>query len=270
MQGVSRAALAESRHALQAALSSGADWAQLSEELFSVVGLLDGSATLRRALSDPSREGQAKADLARRLLTGKVSDAAVSLVATAAAQRWSSDRDLTDAVEQLAVEARLACAESAGRSDAVEEDLFRFERMVAGNPALRDALGDPALPAERKTAVVDRLLAGKVSDEVRALATNAVAHPRGRSFAATMEHVLDIAAARRQQLTAVATVAVPLTPEQENRLRGALASIYGKPVLLQSIVDPSVVGGIRVQVGDEVVDGTITRRLDEARRHLGA
>lgn len=270
MQGVSRGALAESRHALQGALVSGADWTTLSDELFSVVGLLDANATLRRAFADPSREGSAKRDLASRLLAGKVSDATIGLVGQVVAQRWSHERDLSNALEQLAIEVRLASAEAGGRADEVESQLFRFERTVAATPELRDALSNPALPTDRKAAVVDRLLAGKSADEVRALAVQAVSNPRGRHLTDSIANVLDIAAARREQLTAVATVAVPLTSDQESRLRGALSSHYGKPILLQSVIDPNVVGGIKVQVGDEVVDGTITRRLDEARRHLGA
>lgn len=270
MQGVSRGALAESRQALQAALGSGVDWTTLSDELFSVVGLLDGNAVVRRAFADPSREGQAKRALATNLLGGRLAPATVELVSAVVAQRWSHERDLTDALEQLAIEVRLASAEAGGRADEVESQLFRFERTVAATPELRDALANPALPTERKAALVDRLLSGKVAEETRALAVQAAANPRGRHLGDAIEAVLATAAQRRDQLTAVATVAVPLSDEQQERLRAALSRHYDRPILLQSVVDPSVVGGIRVQVGDEVVDGTITRRLDEARRHMGA
>lgn len=83
-----------------------------------------------------------------------------------------------------------------------------------------------------------------------------------------MERFLALAAERRDELTALVTVAAPLTDQQAARLRSALERIYGKAVTLQVVLEPDVIGGIRVQVGDEVVDATVVRRLDEARRHI--
>lgn len=270
MQGASRGALAESRTALQGVLDSGADWAAVSGELFAVTGLLDGSATLRRALADPSRDAESKRGLVRRLLGDKVQPGTVDVLSAVVGARWSSERDLSDAVELLAVETQVAMADAAARADDLEEQLFRFERTVAATPQLRDALDDMRLPAERKVQVVERLLDGKAGPETLALARQAVLAPRGRTFARSVEEFLAVAAQRRHQLNAVVTSAVPLTPEQHDRLAAALGRTYGRPVLLQVVIDPQVVGGIRVQVGDEVVDGTIATKLDAARRHLGA
>ena len=119
-----------------------------------------------------------------------------------------------------------------------------------------------------KADLVSRLLEGKASAETVRLARQSVLAPRGRRFDRTLEEYLDIAAERRQQLTAVVTTAVDLTQEQHARLAGALQQIYSKPVQLQIVHDEDVIGGIRVQIGDEVVDGTVLRRLDEAKRHL--
>lgn len=269
MQGVSREGFAASQRALDEALGSGADWSALSDDLFAVVDVLDGSAMLRRAVSDPSRDPQAKAQLVERLLSGKVSPAALAVVRTAAGQRWSAERDLTDGLEQLAVQTQVAIADAAGRGNEVEEQLFRFERAVAADNGLRDALSDSALPADRKVSVVKALLTGKAAPETVRLAEQAVAAPRGRKFATTIADYLKIAADKRQQLAAVVTVAQPLTPEQHDRLAAALAASYGKPVMLNVVLDPGVVGGIRVAIGDEVLDGTISRRIDIARRHFG-
>jgi F-type H+-transporting ATPase subunit delta len=100
------------------------------------------------------------------------------------------------------------------------------------------------------------------------LAEQAVRVPRGRRLDRVMEAYLDLAARRRDELTALVTVAAPLTEQQSARLRSALESHYGKAVTLQVVLEPEVMGGIRVQVGDEVVDGTVLRRLEEARRHV--
>ena len=268
MRGSSRAAALAGSKALDAALSGGVDRAALGDELLAVTGLVDRNATLRRALGDPSREATEKQALAERLLAGKVSPEAVAVVRDLVGQRWSTERDLSDTIENLAVESILAAAEQQGRLDSVEDELFRFERVVAGNPELRDALTNRQGDAGRKAQLVSQLLEGKASAETVRLARQSVLAPRGRRLDRTLEQYLGLAAKRREQLTAVVTAATELDQAQRDRLAAALQRIYRKAVLLQVVVEPEVLGGIRVQVGDEVVDGTVLRRLDEARRHL--
>jgi F-type H+-transporting ATPase subunit delta len=270
MQGSSRAAAAASRDAFTGVLAAGADRSRLAEELFAVVGLLDGNATLRRAVGDPSREGADKAALVERLLAGKVSAEALVVLKGVAAQRWSTERDLSDTVEAYAVEAVIAEAEAADRADRVEDELFRFERIVASDAALRTALTDASAPAEPRAALVAKLLEGKVAPETLTLARQAVVSPRGRRFDRTIEVYLDIASARREQQTATVTSAVPLTDGERERLAAGLAAIYGGKVHVNTVVDPRVLGGVKVEIGDEVIDGTIIRKLDGARRAMGA
>ncbi|WP_270888508.1 F0F1 ATP synthase subunit delta [Pedococcus sp. 5OH_020] len=268
MRGSSRAAAAVGSKALEAALAGGADRSGLGEELLAVAALVDGNATLRRALADPSREGETKRQLVSRLLGGKVSAGAVELLRELVGQRWASERDLSDTVEVLGVDSILAAAEQAGQLDRVEDELFRFERIVAGNPALRDALTNRQGDAGAKADLVRRLLEGKTTAETLRLARQAVLAPRGRKLDRTLELYLSLAAKRREQVTAVVTAAHDLDDTQRQRLAAVLRTIYGRPVLLQVVIDEHVIGGVRVQVGDEVVDGTVLRRLDEARRHI--
>ena len=268
MRGSSRAAAHAGERALDAALTGGADPMALGEELLAVTSLVDGNATLRRALADPSRDAAQKQGLAEALLTGKVSPEAVVIVKNLVGQRWSTERDLSDTAEGLGVESILAGAEAADRIDTVEDELFRFERTVAANPELRDALTNRFAPADAKAALVSGLLEGKGTPETLRLARQSVLAPRGRRLDRTLELYLGLAAKRREELTAVVTVATVLDEERSERLSNALRRLYGKPVMLQVLLDPEVLGGIRVQVGDEVIDGTVLRRLDEARRHL--
>ena len=267
MAGSSRAARAAADEALASALD-GVDRAALSEELFSIAAAIEGNIGLRRAFADPSREGSGKRDLAERLFGGKVSEAANTVIGEVVAQRWSSEGDLGDADEALAVRALLASAEKAGRIDDVENQLFRFERIVASDTGLRDTLSSRNTDARGKAGVVRSLLEGKVAPETLRLAEQAVLEPRGRRLDRVLESYLKMAAERREELTALVTVAVSLDGQQQARLKSALRSMYGKQVSLQTVLDPSVVGGIRVQVGDEVVDGTVARRLDTVRRDL--
>jgi F-type H+-transporting ATPase subunit delta len=270
MQGSSRGAFTAAQHALDTALRDGANGAVLGDELFSVVAAMEASAALRRGVADPSREPAAKAALAQRLFGHRVSAPAAGIVATVVQQRWAAERDLTDTVENLAVQAVLSDAEKSGRADRVEDELFRFERIVAGNPSLRDVVTDRAIPGRAKLDLVDELLAAKCAPETVRLARQAVGSPRGRRFARVIEDYLGVASLRRAQMTATVISAVPLDETQRERLTVALTSIYGRQVHLNTVIDPSVIGGIRVQIGDEVVDGTVLRKLDSARRHMGA
>ena len=268
MHGSSRGAAIDVDKALDATLSSGIDRAALAEDLFAVTSVLDGNASLRRALADPSGEPAAKKALAERLFATHISPEAIALVGAAAEARWADQRDFTDTLESCAVASLLAEAESKGRVDAVEDELFRFERIVAGDPALRDTLGVRNSDSAGKAGLVGTLLAGKAHPETIRLAEQAVRAARGRRLDRVLESYLALAAKRRDQVTALVTVAAPLSEQQDARLRSQLEKHYGKTVTLQTVIDPQVLGGIRVQVADEVIDGTISRRIDQARRHV--
>ena len=175
-----------------------------------------------------ARGSRPSATWSSRLFGGKVSPATVGLLSELVAQRWAAERDLTDTIERLAVETVLASAEAGGRADQVEDELFRFERIVAGNPDLRDALTNRNGTPQDKAELVGSLLQGKVSAETVRLARQAVLAPRGRRIDRSLEHFLSLAAKRREQLTAVVTSAVPLDELQRHRLAGALQRIYGR------------------------------------------
>jgi F-type H+-transporting ATPase subunit delta len=268
MQGSSRAAFVAGRDALAAALDSGADPAVLAEDLFGVTGALDSSASLRRALVDPSRDAKAKRALVENLFGPKLSPAATDLLKVLVSARWADDQDLGDATESLAVESVVAVAEAAGRLDALEDDLFRFARVVEAGAGLREALSAQGGDESVKASLVETLLQDKASAEAIRLARQAAVAPRGRRFGRVLESYLAIAAMRREQLTATVTTAVALDEVQSQRLAKALTGIYKRAVQVNVVLDPAVIGGIRVQIGDEVLDGTILRRLQEAERAL--
>lgn len=269
MRGVSRDSLAAGQERLEALLSSGgADATAVGDDLFGVTGVLSSSAGVRRAFTDPSRDGEAKAALAVQLFSGKIGDASLDLVAGLVRSRWAGAGDLVDAIENLAVSAILAAAESAGRLDAVEDELFRFARTVSGDMQLRDALSMRSEGAARKAELVRTLLAGKAAPETVRLAVQAATLPRGKRTEQVLEGFVEAAAERRSQLVAHVVAAMPLTTEHRDRLAAALGRIYGRDIRINVDVDPDVVGGLRVQVGGEVVDGTVSARLDEARRRL--
>jgi F-type H+-transporting ATPase subunit delta len=265
MRGVSRTSFAELSERLSAEhITSATVASRLGSELFAVVGLLDTEHGLRRALSDPGKP----AAVAGELLHGKITQRAEGLVGAAVEAHWATTGDMVDAIEQLAVEAMVLAAEAEGNLDDLEDGLFRFGRVVSANPDLRAALADPSLPEEGKRRLLGTLLDGKVTHVTLSLVDQMVAHPRGRSLNAALDLCAEIAARRRQQLIAVVRSATELSASQRRRLADALARSYGHDVHLDVVIDPSVVGGISIQIGDELIDGTAASRLAEVRRKL--
>ncbi|MEU9860926.1 F0F1 ATP synthase subunit delta [Streptomyces sp. NPDC047971] len=269
MNGASREALAAARESLDALTdNTSVDAAKLAGELAAVTALLDREVSLRRVLTDPAQAGEGKAELAGRLLTGQVGGETVDLVSGMVRSRWSQSRDLVDSVEELANTADLTAAQQAGALDDVEDELFRFGRIVSSSTELRSALTDKAATASAKGELLRSLLGGKANAVTERLIVRLVTQPRGRSLEAGLESLSKLAAARRDRMVAVVTSAVPLTDQQKQRLGAVLAKLYGRPMHLNLDVDPAVLGGISVQVGDEVINGTIAERLDEATRRL--
>src|SRR5579875_1424044 len=215
MRGASGASLAEASDQLSAAATDKATADTLGDELFAVARLLDSEHGLRRALTDPARSAEAKTSLIRSLLTGKVSAATLDLVSDLVSNRWSAPRDLADAAEELAARAVVI---SADRSRKLDDELFRFGRVVAAQPDLRGALSDPYLPDDRKRGLIGALLDGKVTPAAEKLITQAALDPRGRTLENSLEDYARLAAERRQRVVAEVRVATALSQSQQDRL----------------------------------------------------
>jgi F-type H+-transporting ATPase subunit delta len=263
MRGASHESLARAQEALAGAHVTE----ELGSELFAVAKVLDGNGSLRRALTDPARPTDSKTALVRQLFDGKVSAQALEILTVAVAGRWVSSRDLADALDQVSVEAEAAYADGARRLDDLEDELFRLDRIVAVERGLSDKLSDRNLPLTARQELIHGLLQSKADATTVRLAERAV-DGRGRSFAASMRSYQVAAAARRDASIATVRVATDLTEAERSRLATALGRQYGRDIQLNVIVDPDVVGGVRVNIGDEVIDGTIAARLDDAQRRI--
>ncbi|GGJ83437.1 ATP synthase subunit delta [Pilimelia anulata] len=239
-------------------------------EIDTVARLLGREPRLRRALSDPARAGRDRAELLRGLLDGRASAATLDVLGTLVAGRWSAPGELLTAAETLVVDALLAAADKAGELAEVEDELFRFGQVAAGTPALRSALGDSTTDPVRRAGLVADLLGGKAGSVTVRLAELAVRGFGGRGFEAALGRLVELAAERRERQVAYVTVAAPLDAAAQSRLGAALAAQYGREVSMRFTVDPAVVGGISVQVGADLYDGTIARRLAETRQALTA
>ncbi|GII91271.1 F0F1 ATP synthase subunit delta [Sinosporangium siamense] len=267
MRGLSRASLAEVEERFNG-VAGAADLGTLADELFAVADLFDREHGLRRSLSDPSVPAAQKAQAARVLLDGKVSPATVSTVESAVGAKWSRAGDLPDVLERLGVVAACAEAESQSRLDDVEDELFRFGRIVAASPDLRRALTGPSLPAEGKRALLNELIGGKVAPSTLRLLAQLVTHSRGRSLDGGLEEFGGLAAEQRQRLVAVVRSAIALSEEHKQRLAAWLRASFGRDVHLNVEVDPRVLGGFSIRIGDEIIDTSIAGRIEEVRRRL--
>jgi F-type H+-transporting ATPase subunit delta len=270
MRGSSRMSLAQAKDRLAEVLASDADPGQVGDELFAVTGLLDTEAGLRRLLSDPTRAARAKRGLVHDLLGSRVSSATLDVVSALVSERWSEPADLADAAEQLAMLAIIETADREGKLDDLEDELFRFGRVVNAEPELRTALSNPFFPAQRKRELLGALLGGKVTRPTMRLVTQVAVQARGRSLDASLEECARLAAERRQRLVAEVHVAIALTGEQRGRLAVALAAAYGRAVHLNIVLDPKVIGGMSVQIAGERIDGTVAGRLARVWRGMAA
>lgn len=242
--------------------------AGVGDEILSVATLLEHQPGLRRALSDPSRSGEDRAELLGSLLHGKVSEDTESLLRLLVTARWSSSSELLNTVERLGVEALLASADSAGELAEVEDELFRFGQVVDGNNDLAAALGTSTTPVAQRSELSHSLLQGRASSATVRLVDLALRGFGGRNFSHSLTRLVELAAERRDRQVAYVTAAAPLSDEEENRLSDRLARIYGRQVALKVVVDPRILGGVSVRIGHDLYDGTVLRRINESRTAL--
>jgi F-type H+-transporting ATPase subunit delta len=238
----------------------------VADEILSVASLLRAEPRLRRALTDPSRAASERAELIRSLLSGKLSKPTVDAMSTLVAARWARPVEVLNATERLGVDAVLRAAEKAGKLADVEDELFRFSQIVSGDAELAVTLSDPGAPTGRRVKLVEDLLKGKAQPATIRLIEVALEGFGGRSFEFSLTRLVELTAAKRDREVAYVTVAKPLDDAEEERLSAKLSELYDRPVSLKIDVNPRVVGGVSVRVGSDLYDGTILRRLNEAKQ----
>ena len=266
--GSSRQSLQVARGALDVAVkgATGAAAASLSADLFVVAKTLHGSLSLRRAITDPSRDAAAKATLVKDLFKS-LSASAIDLTAKVSSLRWSSSGDLVQVLEQLAIEAQASAANIDGVLDRIEDELFTAEQSVTASPELRKALITVGAD-DAKIGIIKDLFAKNASPHTVALLSQLVTTLRGRSIEVAFHDYKYALAARRNRVIALVRVAVALTDAQRDRLATALTAQVGQPVRINIEVDPTVLGGVAIKFADELVDGTVVNRLANAGRSM--
>ena len=235
-----------------------------ARELFAAARAIGNSPQLSGALADSSAPGDARAKVVSAIFGASFQPVTVSLLTTVVAQRWSSASDLIDGIEELAVRAAAIAEPSAD----VEGDLFRFSQIVSDNPELELALGSRLGDDGAKGPLVQTLLRGRVSDSATLIVSSLAQQPRGRRVRQLLTRAMDLVSDQRGRTVATVTSAAPLSAGQTARLAGVLAKRYGTTVSLNAIIDPTVVGGLRVQIADDVIDASVSARLADLRHRL--
>jgi F-type H+-transporting ATPase subunit delta len=272
-----RAASREALRTLEQRVDAAADAASkksldslsaVAGDLYDMAGVLAGAPQLRRLLGDASAPEESRTGLVDRLFKGKVGAVALDLARTVASLRWSTPWDMTDSLEIAGDRLLLDLADRQRELDAVEDELFRFGRILDADDELRGLLDEHVVPAARRSALLHGVLDGKASPVTVELLDRALRSGRTRSVVLAVDNLLNAAAARRQRSTALVRTAVMLTDQQSSRLASVLAGMYGRQIDVRSEVDPSVRGGLIVRVADEVIDGSVAGRIAAVRDAL--
>ena len=241
---------------------------KFAEEIFSIGGAVASSSQLRGILSDPSAEAKAKSGALTAVFGKSVSKAALEFTDRLVALRWSSGSDLVSAFEQLGVFAVASLSAKAKKLDQLEADLFAFQQAIDLDQELQVALSNKQATDEAKSNLVDALLKGKGTPESNLLIRRAVSGAGRRRVSVVLEQFGKQVSAFAERLVATVTVASPLSAAQLTRLESALAKTYGAGVRVNVEEDPEILGGLKVQVAGQIIDGSLISRLNQAKIQL--
>ena len=251
--------------AARAALSARTDAVTLAigEELLAAGRVIGESTQLRNVLTDPSTSSEQKSGIIARIFAS-LDETSRELLTVLSEHRWSEPGDLLAGVEEIGIR---VLASSVEDGVDIPAELFGFGRLVSSNAELELAVGSKLGEPSAKVTLVERLLAGSVSEQTVAIVSHLVQQPRGRRIGALLKHAAGLVADQASLTIATITVAAPLDETQLERLKAGLSSSYGA-LRIQQVIDPSVLGGVRIVVGDDVIDDTVATRLKDLRLQL--
>ncbi|MFD1716004.1 F0F1 ATP synthase subunit delta [Amnibacterium flavum] len=255
-----------SRQALETAIAAldklGSTDLATGERLLAAARAIAGSTQLRALLADPGIEAQGKSRVVNQVFSGfgdivPVLDAVVNA-------RWSSGNELVDGIETLGYRAVSA---SAPQGVSVDRELFSFGAAVGSNSELELAVGSNLGGHGAKTVLVDRLLVN-ASEQTRVIVRHIVQSPRKRRFSDAIRRAASVVADQSGLGVATIRTATALTAAQLDRLEKALSVRYGRQLSINQVVDTGLIGGVRISIGDDVIDGSVATRLNDLRLQL--
>lgn len=268
MQSSSEASLNQSLTNWEGVLNERHDNShEFARELFEAATIVKGSAPLLRSITDPARDGEDRADLARAVFGGKAEGEVVDLLAGLARRRWAEGSDFVEAISYMGVQTLLVSAQLDNRLDEVEEDMYRAVRLLSSERRLRIALQDRSASVESRIELAHQVF-GRLEPETRALLDEAIREPGRESIISHLRTWIGYSGQRAEHLVAIVTAAVPMEQDQEERLTSILERMYERPVTIHVGIDPAIIGGLRIRIGDDVIDGTLASRINEVKAAL--
>ena len=268
----SRIADRESRDSLAPKLRDTRDEAwRIGNELFAITSLLDHNVHVERALTDPSRPAEDKVAVLNTLLGDQAHPMTMEIMTDLVARRFSRVSDIANAVEDFGVDAMMYYADAQGTTLQVSIELAQLHSSLLNLPVVRSKLYDDSVSSETRVKFFRALFADKDFDKVTMrLAEHATCNLRKRRYLATIQWLINKFSRHMGESMVTVTTATPLTDEQIDKLIAIYSKKVGRAVHINSVVDPTVLGGMRVQVGDEVTDNTVIAQLDHLQRTVKA
>ena len=268
----SRIADRESRDLLASKLRDTREDAwRIGNELFVITSLLNGNVRIERALTDVSRPLEDKVAVLNTLLGDQVHPMTMEIMTEVVKRRWSRAADIANAVEDFGVDAMMYYADATDSTLQVSIELAELHSALLNTPVVRAKLYDETVPSEARVKFFHELFDGKGLNKVTMrLAEHATENLRRRRYLETIQWLINKLSRHMGESMVIVTTATPLKQEQIDKLIAVYSKKIGRAVHINSVVDPSVLGGMRVQVGDEVTDNTVVAQLENLQRSVKA
>ena len=266
----SRIADRVSRDSLAPKLRATAEDAwRIGNELFSVTNVLDRNIRLERALTDPSRPVEDKVALLNKLVGDQAHEMTMEILTDLVGRRWSRVSDIANAVEDFAVDGMMYYADATDATLQVSIELAELHSALLNLPVIRSGLSSDHAPAEARIKLLYALVGNKDLNKVTMrLAEHAACNPRNRRYLSTIHWLINKFSRHMGESMVTVTTAAPLNQEQVDKLIAVYSKKLGRPVHINSNVDPTVIGGMRIEIGDEVTDNTVVAQLQQLQRRV--
>lgn len=266
----SRIADRESRDSLAPKLRDTREDAwRIGNELFTITKVLDDSIQLERALTDPSRPVADKVAVLKKLLGDNAHPMTMEIMTDLVSRRWSRARDIANAVEDFGVDAMMYYADATDATLQVSIELSELHSALLNLPVVRAKLYDYQATSEARVKLFREVFSGKTLNKVTMrLAEHATCNLRRRRYLETIQWLINKFSRHMGESMVTVTTATPLKKEQIKRLVEVYSAKVGRQVHINSVVDPTVLGGMRIQVGDEVTDNTVVAQLQNLHRKV--
>ena len=266
----SRIADRVSRDSLAPKLRATAEDAwRIGNELFSVTNVLDRNIRLERALTDPSRPVEDKVALLNKLVGDQAHEMTMEILTDLVGRRWSRVSDIANAVEDFGVDGMMYYADATDATLQVSIELAELHSALLNLPVIRSGLSSDRAPAEARIKLLYALVGNKDLNKVTMrLAEHAACNPRRRRYLSTIHWLINKFSRHMGESMVTVTTAAPLKQEQVDKLIAVYSKKLGRPVHINSNVDPTVIGGMRIEIGDEVTDNTVVAQLQQLQRRV--